>query len=201
MFFEYDLSRLFFRAYIPSENVVITCDDFIHCTCSHFDFYQHCFHIKLFLIHVFYFDEKEYEEWERESMNRLDWASWYQKILAFAFLHNISGMLMMNYIPIHATRNDVVVVPRFSQTECPICLRLFEPPEEPLAYCKNCCGTIFHFSCVDKWLTSSSSSTCPICRISWNYLKITRNDFQFYTNKNEKKKLRVSYNQQIPMEE
>lgn len=49
-----------------------------------------------------------------------------------------------------------------SGNECPVCLTAFVDGEEvrQLMTCKH----MFHFSCIDKWLSSKSS--CPVCRAS-----------------------------------
>ncbi|KAG5238583.1 hypothetical protein OIU78_008279 [Salix suchowensis] len=53
--------------------------------------------------------------------------------------------------------NDVIV-----ETECSICLSLFEDEEKVkvLAVCSH----VYHSECIDMWLSSQSS--CPVCRAS-----------------------------------
>ncbi|KAJ6310254.1 hypothetical protein OIU76_015062 [Salix suchowensis] len=53
--------------------------------------------------------------------------------------------------------NDVIV-----ETECSICLSLFEDEEKVkvLAVCNH----VYHSECIDMWLSSQSS--CPVCRAS-----------------------------------
>lgn len=44
--------------------------------------------------------------------------------------------------------------------ECPICLSEFELKE--ILKIIPCCGHVFHFKCIDAWLSSHVS--CPLCR-------------------------------------
>ncbi|KAH7549864.1 hypothetical protein ACOSP7_025161 [Xanthoceras sorbifolium] len=50
----------------------------------------------------------------------------------------------------------------YMQTECPICLGVFED-EDKLKVLPEC-NHAYHSDCLDKWLSSHSS--CPLCRAS-----------------------------------
>ena len=55
------------------------------------------------------------------------------------------------------------------QTECAICYSVVsgdrQLPSKRCSTCKNC----FHSSCLFRWFKSSNSSSCPLCRNSFNY--------------------------------
>ena len=54
-------------------------------------------------------------------------------------------------------------------TQCAICYSVVsgdrQLPSKKCLTCKNC----FHSSCLFRWFRSSNSSSCPLCRNSFNY--------------------------------
>ncbi|KAL2541778.1 RING-H2 finger protein ATL66 [Abeliophyllum distichum] len=68
----------------------------------------------------------------------------------------------INNLPIVSYRGSGSSSGNFVDSECCICLGIFQDGDEVkvLPRCHHC----FHSVCVDKWLTTQSS--CPLCRAS-----------------------------------
>ncbi|KZF25198.1 hypothetical protein L228DRAFT_63765 [Xylona heveae TC161] len=103
-----------------------------------------------------------------EGLNRVGvdekrWRSWLlttQGVITFSNGNLIDGLT--------AWKKNVVGALR-GQTECAICYSIISADKQlPSKRCGTC-KNLFHSLCLYKWFKSSNSSSCPLCRNSFNY--------------------------------
>jgi hypothetical protein len=99
---------------------------------------------------------------QRVVVDEKRWRSWLLTIQGVIMFHgNLADGLM-------AFRKNVQGALK-GQSECAICYSVIstemQTPNKRCGTCKN----MFHSSCLYRWFKSSNSSSCPLCRNSFNY--------------------------------
>ncbi|KAB8345877.1 hypothetical protein FH972_022932 [Carpinus fangiana] len=103
------------------------------------------------------------ESVSRVAVDEKKWNSWLLNctgVIAFSNNSLIDGII--------AFRRNVNGALK-GQTECAICYSLVSGEKQlPTKKCGTC-KNAFHGSCLYRWFKSSNSSSCPLCRTSFNY--------------------------------
>jgi E3 ubiquitin-protein ligase listerin len=99
---------------------------------------------------------------QRVVVDEKKWRSWLLTIQGVIMFHgNLADGLI-------AFRKNVQGALK-GQSECAICYSVIssdmQTPNKRCGTCKN----MFHSSCLFRWFRSSNSSSCPLCRNSFNY--------------------------------
>jgi hypothetical protein len=75
----------------------------------------------------------------------------------------------------------------FNEDICSICLQI----EENDNFIKTKCNHVFHYSCMEKWITSTETPNCPNCKekfeisvIDFKVDKLDKNELLIYNNLN-----------------
>jgi len=99
----------------------------------------------------------------RVAVDEKKWRSWLlntQGVITFSNNSITDGLV--------AFRRNIVGALK-GQSECAICYSIISADKQlPTKKCGTC-KNMFHGSCLYRWFKSSNSSSCPLCRNSFNY--------------------------------
>lgn len=101
----------------------------------------------------------------RVGVNEEKWRSWLLITQGVINFSSSSGSIIDGLI---AWRKNVIGALK-GQSECAICYSVVSADKQlPAKQCGTCKNS-FHSSCLYRWFKSSNSSSCPLCRNSFNY--------------------------------
>lgn len=85
------------------------------------------------------------------------------KYNSLQFIEN--DFIKLDYINKFKNKNNTEIIPKENyEKECPICYdELVDITNKNFNKQCNCCYTIFHISCLNKWINLGNSN-CPFCR-------------------------------------
>lgn len=122
---------------------------------------EHPMEIGIKIPHDYPLHGVEVRDIRRVGVSEAQWRAWLLGVQQLIVSHNglVFDALML------FKRNAEAKFAGFEDGECSICYSIISPTDRslPTKPCRTC-GKKFHASCLFKWVTSSGSSTCPLCR-------------------------------------
>jgi hypothetical protein len=122
---------------------------------------EHPMEIGIKIPHDYPLHGVEVRDIRRVGVSEAQWRAWLLGVQQLIVSQNglVFDALML------FKRNAEAKFAGFEDGECSICYSIISPTDRslPTKPCRTC-NKKFHASCLFKWVTSSGSSTCPLCR-------------------------------------